>query len=82
MSEDNGVSYDEDEDGFIKAMEAYILQFCPRTGAKTLQQRAMSNYELKFKRGSEAAAHMTQFRAILKYTGRLPGNDLVQPFFC
>ena len=64
--EDNGAPYDEGEDGFIKAMEAYTLQFCPMTGAKTLQQRVMANYEFKFKRGTEAAAHMTPFRTILK----------------
>ena len=74
--EDNGAPYDEDEDGFIKAMEAYILQFCQRTGAKTLQQRVMANW------GTEVAAHMTWFRTILKYTDRLPGDDLVQRFDC
>ena len=78
--EDNAAPYDEDEDGFIKAMEAYTLQFCLRTGAKTLQQKAMANYELKFKRGTEVTAHMTRFRTILKYTNRFPGNDSVQAF--
>ena len=62
--EDNRAAYDEyAEDSFIKAMEQYILQFfprtgakpyilqfCPRTRAKTLQQRAMANYKFKFKR--------------------------------
>ena len=60
--EDIGAAYDEDEDegGFIKVMEQYILQICPRTGAKILQQRAMVNYKLKFKRETGVlAAHMT-----------------------
>ena len=78
--EDNGAARDEDEDGFIKAMEQCILQFCPRTGAKTLQQRAMANYKFKFKRGTGVAAHMTRFFAILKYTDRLSGDDFVQDF--
>ena len=74
------MSYDEGEDDFIKAMEAYILQFCPRTRAQTLQQRAMANYKFKLKIGTEVAAHMTRFRTILKYADRLPGEDFVQDF--
>ena len=52
-SEDDGAAFDEDKGGLIKAMEQHILQFCPRQGAKTLQQGAMVNYEFKFKRGTE-----------------------------
>ena len=40
----------------------------------------MANYEFKFKRGTEVAAHMTQFHNFLKYTERLPGEDTVQNF--
>ena len=72
--EDNRAPCDEGEDGFIKAMEAYILRFCQRIEAKTLQQRAMANYEIKFKRGTEVAARVTRFRTILKYTNILPWN--------
>ena len=77
VQDDNGAAFDNDEDGFIKAMEQYILQFCPRTGSKTLQQRAVAKYKFKFKRGTKVAAHMTQFHTILKYTDRLPGDDYV-----
>ena len=73
--EDNGAPYNEGEDVFIKAMEAYTLQFCPRTGAKTLQQRVMANCEFKFKIGTEVAAYTTRYRTILKYTDQLPGKD-------
>ena len=66
--EENRAAYNEDEDGFIKEMEQYILQFSPRTGAKTLQQRAIADYEFKFKRGTGVAGHMTCFCTILKYT--------------
>ena len=66
--EDNGAPYNEGGDGSIKAMEVYIIQFCRRTRAKTLQQRAMANYEFKLKRGTEVAVHMTWFKTVLKYT--------------
>ena len=46
--EDNGAPYDEGKDGFIKVIKAYIPQFCPKTAIKTLQQRAIANYEFKF----------------------------------
>ena len=79
--EDNEAVFDDDEDGFIKTMEQYyILQFFPSTDAKTLQQRAMANYKFKFKRGTEVAGHMIQFRTILKYADRLPGDNYVQDF--
>ena len=55
---DDRAAFNEDKDGFIKEMEHCILQFCPRQGAKTLQQRTMAIYEFKFKRGTEVAAHM------------------------
>ena len=79
--EDNGQPFDdEDEDGFIKAMEQYILQFCPQQNVKTCQLRSMGNFDFRFKRGTEVAAHMTRFRHILNYTGRLPDSDMLQPF--
>ena len=34
---------------------------CPSAGAKIMQMRAMSNYEFKFKSGTEVAARMTPF---------------------
>ena len=70
--EDDGAVFKQDEDVFIKAMGQYILQFYPRQGAKTLQHRAMANYEFKFKRGTEVTAHMTWSCTILKCTERLP----------
>ena len=68
--EDDGQPFDtEDEDGFIKAMDQSILQFCPRQNTKTsCQLWAMGNFDFKFKRGTEVAAHMSRFRQIFKYT--------------
>ena len=67
--EDNGQPFeDEDEDGFIKAMEQYVLQFFPRPNTKTCQLWAIGNFDFKFKRGTEVSAHMSRFRQILKYT--------------
>ena len=44
---------------FIKAMEQYVLQSCPRAGAKIVQQMVMANCKLKFRRGTKLVAHMT-----------------------
>ena len=34
--ENNGAAFDEDEDGFIKVMDQYILHLYSRAGAKIL----------------------------------------------
>ena len=79
--EDDGQPFnEEDEVGFIKAMNQYILQFYPQQNTKTCQLCAMSNFDFKFKRGTEVSAHMSKFRQILKYTDQLPGSNTIQPF--
>ena len=80
--EDNGQPFDEDDaDGFIKAMDQYVLHFCPGRNAKTCQLRATGNLCFKFKRGIEVSTHISRFRQILKYHAeRLPGTDTVQLF--
>ena len=78
---DNGQPFDEeDEDGFIKAMDQYILQFCPRQNDKTCELCTMGNFDFKFKKGTEISVHMSRLRQILKHTDRLPGSDTLQPF--
>ena len=74
--EDNGAPYNqEDKDGFIKAMEQYVLQFGSNTKAQLMQLRAMLNQDFfKFNRGTTVAAHATRYQAICQYIGRLPGN--------
>ena len=79
--EDNEQPFDdEDEDGFIKAMDQYILQFCTRQNANTCQLCATGNFDFKFKRETEVSAHMSWFQQFLKYTEQLPGTDTVQVF--
>ena len=59
--EDDGRPFDtEDEDGFFKAMEQYILQYSPKKNSKTCQLKTMAGHEFKFKRGANVAEHITR----------------------
>ena len=42
LPDNNGTAFDEDKDGFTKAMDqCALIQFYPRSGAKILQPRAI-----------------------------------------
>ena len=58
----DGTHYDEDEDGFIKCMQQYVLDFCPDINAQLIQMRATMTPEFKFTQGTNVQEHSIQYR--------------------